>query len=55
MCAMSENVMKSLQPDVSAADVCSSDVQGGWAASLLLSASLLLPGCTDFCKLRYFN
>lgn len=53
-----ENVIKSLQLDVCAAlfaALTRCGVQDIWAASLVLSASLLLPGCTDFCKLMYLN
>lgn len=30
-------------------------VQGIWAALLVLSVSLLLPGCIDFCKLKHLS
>lgn len=54
-----ENVMKSLSNLTSVQLMFSGltccGVQGIWAALLVLSVSLLLPGCIDFCKLKHLS
>lgn len=54
-----ENVMKSLSNLMSVQLMFSGltccGIQGIWAALLVISVSLLLPGCTDFSKLKHLN